>query len=160
MIIHGGYARLLRDQSSDYPNDIDILITADGLTDFLDNLSDEQYVVHKGPTGTLNREVVVLLPLDKKLPKIKFDIELISEELYQAAWELEDTSKSSFLGIQIGVVSEATDMIIKQECLPFSRDKHRVDVEYYRNKLGDMDLSPYRTFKALWARQMSDKYLP
>lgn len=159
MIIHGGYAKMLRERQSGSPNDIDLFTTQSGLEELFSSLSGEHYVIHRGSTGTANREVILLVPRDRKLRSIKFDIEVVPEDLYKAVWELEDTTRQTFLGLQVGVVSAATDMIIKEECLPFTRSKHRIDVEAYKQELGDKDLTPYATFRKLWAKQMSDKYL-
>jgi len=160
MIIHGGYARFLRDGAKSSYNDIDLFATTEDLDSLCALFSDENYVCRRGKTPIPNREVIVLLPRDKNIPLIKFDAEVVSGSLSDAVLDLPDTAKTVFMGLEIGIVSDLTDMIIKEEVMDFSDSKHTVDVVAYKNKLGDVDTTQHEPFRAAWAKHIAVKYGP
>lgn len=160
MIIHGGYAKFLRDGAKSYYNDIDLFATTENLDSLCALFSDQNYVCHRGKTPVPNREVVLLIPRDKNLPIIKFDAEVVSGSLRDAVLDLPDTAKTVFMGLEIGIVSDLTDMIIKEEVMDFSDSKHTVDVAAYKNKLGDVDTAHHQQFRDAWAKHIAVKYGP
>ena len=158
MIIHGGYAKFLRDGAKSYYNDIDLFATTEELDNLCALFSDENYVCRRGKTPIPNREVIVLLPRDKNIPLIKFDAEVVSGSLRDAVLDLPDTAKTVFMGLSIGVASDLTDMIIKEEVMDFSHSKHAIDVAAYKTKLGDIDTTKHEPFRAAWAKHIAVKY--
>lgn len=160
MIIHGGYAKLLRGEVKSFYNDIDLFATINDLDSLCALFSNENYICKRGKTPISNREVIVLLPRDKNLPLIKFDAEVVSESLHDTVLNLPDTVKSVFMGLEIGIVSDLTDMIIKEEVMDVSDSKHTIDVAAYKNKLGDVDMVLHETFKNAWAKHIAVKYGP
>jgi hypothetical protein len=160
MIIHGGYAKFLRDGAKSSYNDIDLFATTEDLDSLCALFSDENYVCHRGKTPVPNREVVLLIPRDKNLPIIKFDAEVVSSSLRDTVLDLPDTAKTVFMGLSIGVASDLTDMIIKEEVMDFSHSKHAIDVAAYKTKLGDIDTKKHEPFRAVWAKHIAAKYGP
>jgi hypothetical protein len=158
MIIHGGYAKFLREGADSSYNDIDLFATSKDLDALCALFSDQNYICHRGKTPVPNREVVVLIPRDRHLPVIKFDAEVVANALHDAAFNLPDTSTTIFMGLRVGVVSDLTDMIIKEEVMDFSHPKHAVDVAAYRAKLGEVDKSQHEAFRRCWAKHISAKY--
>lgn len=160
MIIHGGYAKLLRGEVESFYNDIDLFATINDLDNLCALFSNENYICKRGKTPIPNREVIVLLPRDRNLPLIKFDAEVVSESLHDTVLNLPDTVKSVFIGLEIGIVSDLTDMIIKEEVMDVSDSKHTIDVAAYKNKLGDVDMVLHEPFKNAWAKHIAVKYGP
>lgn len=160
MIIHGGYAKFLRDGAKSSYNDIDLFATTKDLDKLCALFSDENYVCRRGKTPVPNREVVLLIPRDKNLPLIKFDAEVVSESLHDTVLNLPDTTKTVFMGLGIGVASDLTDMIIKEEVMDVSHPKHAVDVAAYKDKLGNVDTTQYEPFRDAWAKHIAVKYGP
>lgn len=157
MIIHGGYAKRIREGASVGFNDIDLLCTAESLEQFCTVLSNSDYIVARPESLLPSRAVVVLVSRKRADAIIKFDAEIVDEDLHQAALNLSDTQRHEFLGMAVGVVSAASDMLIKEAC-DFGNPKHAEDARNYRQALGDIDLSEHETFKQLWEQHISQKY--
>lgn len=157
MIIHGGYAKRIREGASVGFNDIDLLCTDEALEQFCAILSKSDYIVGRPKSLLPSRSVVVLVSRKRADAVIKFDAEIVSNDLYQAAFNLSDTQKHRFLGMDVGVVSAATDMLIKQAC-DFGSSKHAKDARDYRKALGDIDLSGHEDFRQLWENHIGQKY--
>jgi hypothetical protein len=160
MIIHGGYARFLREENLLFYNDIDLFATLDDLDNLCGLLSEENYVCRRGKTPVPNREVILLLPRDKNLRIIKFDVEVVSKSFHDIVWNLPDTINTSFMGLDIGIVSELTDMIIKEEVMDVSDYKHTIDVLAYRDSLGSIDTTSHESFRSAWETHIAIKYGP
>jgi hypothetical protein len=158
MIIHGGYAKFLRGGAESSYNDIDLFSTTEDLDNLCALFSDENYVYKRGQTPVPNREVIILFPRSRNFPLIKFDAEVVSKSLHDQVWDLPDTEKTMFMGLQVGVVSGITDMIIKEEVMHVSDPKHAVDVAAYRDELGDVDTTMHEPFRASWAAHIAEKY--
>ena len=160
MIIHGGYAKFLRENDKSSYSDIDLFATTEDLDTLCGLFSNENYVCKRGKTRVPKREVILLLPRYKDLSIIKFDVEIVSKSLHDMVWNLPDTVNTTFMGLNIGIVSELTDLIIKEEVMDFSNSKHATDVIAYREKLGDIDTSLHEPFREAWANHIADKYGP
>lgn len=160
MIIHGGYANFIRENDKSSYNDIDLFATIEDLDALCGLFSNENYVCRRGKTPVPNREVIILFPRDKNLSLIKFDTEIVSKSLHDMVWDLSDTTKTTFMGVNIGVVSELTDMIIKEEVMDFSNSKHAIDVTAYKKRLRDIDTSSHEPFREAWANHIANKYGP
>lgn len=158
MIIQGGYAKFLRGGAASSYNDIDLFSTREDLDNLCALFSDENYVYKRGQTPVPNREVIILFPRSRDLPLIKFDAEVVSQSLHDEVWALPDTEKTIFMGLRVGVVSDVTDMIIKEEVMHVSDPKHAVDVAAYREALGEVDTTLHEPFRALWAAHIAEKY--
>lgn len=157
MIIHGGYAKRIREGDSVGFNDIDLFCTNETLNQFCAILSNSDYIVGRPESLLPSRAVIVLVPRKRADAVIKFDAEIVNEDLYQAALNLGDTQKHQFLGMTVGVVSAASDMLIKEVC-DFGNPKHAEDAQNYRNALGDIDLNEHENFRKLWVHHISQKY--
>lgn len=160
MIIQGGYAKFLREKGKSSYNDIDVFATIEDLDTLCGLFSNENYVCRRGKTPVPNREVIMLFPRYKNLSVIKFDVEVVSKSLHDMAWNLPDTVKTTFMGMNIGIVSELTDMIIKEEVMDISNSKHATDVVAYKEKLGDINTSLHEHFREAWAEHIAEKYGP
>lgn len=160
MIIHGSYAKFIRDGDESPYNDIDLFATIEELDSLCTLFSDESYVCHRGKTPVPNREVVLLLPRDRNLSIIKFDAEVVSQSLCDTVFNLPDTLKTVFMGLSIGVASDLTDMLIKEEVMDVSHPKHAADVAVYRAKLAGIDTAKHEPFMAAWAKHIAVKYGP
>lgn len=157
MIIQGGYAKRIREGALVGFNDIDLLCTEEALEQFCAILSKSYYIVGRPKSLLPSRAVVVLVSRKRSDAVIKFDAEIVSDDLYQAAFNLSDTQRHQFFGANVGVVSAATDMLIKEAC-DFGSSKHAKDARNYRKVLGDIDLSEHEDFRHLWERHISQKY--
>lgn len=157
MIIHGGYAKHIREGASVGFNDIDLLCTDDALEQFCAILSKSDYIVGRPKSLLPSRAVIVLVSRKRSDAIIKFDAEIVGDDLYQEAFNLSDTKRHQFFGGSVGVVSAATDMLIKQAC-DFGSPKHAKDAQDYRKALGDIDLSEHEHFRRLWERHIGQKY--
>lgn len=157
MIIHGGYAKRIREGDSVGFNDIDLFCTHEALVQFCSMLSNSDYIVGRPESLLPSRAVIILVSRKRADAVIKFDAEIVNEDLYQAALNLSDTQKHKFFGMTVGVVSAASDMLIKEVC-DFGNPKHAEDAQNYRNTIGNIDLNEHENFRQLWVHHISQKY--